>query len=229
MIFAARLQQSQPGSVAAVYTFGSPPVGDAAWVQAYDSLGLDSITFRWARPHLRNRSPMPSALQCLSSSTTSSCSILPSCRYINYKDIVPRLPSADAHVGQQYYLDGVEQTGASMCALGDPGSGIPAYCTAARWANGSAVLGAVLQTGGEGSVTLVGVINLVLIPHPSIQLTLKVQHCVLPFLLQLWGNLPAVLRRHTPWMLTSKLCSISALTRVQRPPCRPACQHCNNQ
>lgn len=48
MIFAARMQQSQPGSVVAVYTFGSPAVGDAAWAQAYDALGLSSITFRWA-------------------------------------------------------------------------------------------------------------------------------------------------------------------------------------
>lgn len=60
---------------------------------------------------------------------------------------MPRLPSADAHVGQQYYLDGVEQSGAGMCALGDPGSGIPAYCTAAGWAADSGVLDTVLRAG----------------------------------------------------------------------------------
>lgn len=71
------------------------------------------------------------------------------CRYINYKDNVPRLPSADAHVGQQYYLDGVEQSSAGMCALAAPGSDIPDYCTDAHWANGSSVLGSILNAVGE--------------------------------------------------------------------------------
>ncbi|KAL4450150.1 hypothetical protein ABPG77_010819 [Micractinium sp. CCAP 211/92] len=42
-------------------------------------------------------------------------------------------------------MDGVEQTGASMCALSPPGSGIPAYCTAAGWAGDSGVADTLVQ------------------------------------------------------------------------------------
>jgi hypothetical protein len=34
-------------TVAGVYTFGSPRVGDASWAQAYSALGLQNVTLRW--------------------------------------------------------------------------------------------------------------------------------------------------------------------------------------
>lgn len=62
---------------------------------------------------------------------------------------MPRVASADAHVGQQFYLDGVEQSGAGMCTLNAPGSTIPDYCTETNWANDTEALGALLSTVGE--------------------------------------------------------------------------------
>lgn len=46
MVAAAHQQLAIPGSVGAVYTFGGPRVGDAAWATAYDGLGLATITYR---------------------------------------------------------------------------------------------------------------------------------------------------------------------------------------
>ncbi|PRW39183.1 lipase [Chlorella sorokiniana] len=46
-IAAARQQLASPGSVSAVYTYGGPRVGDAAWADAYNNLGLSSITYRY--------------------------------------------------------------------------------------------------------------------------------------------------------------------------------------
>lgn len=55
MLGAAVQQQSDPGSVGAVYTMGGPMVGDASWAQAYSDLGLNDITSRY----VAGRDPVP--------------------------------------------------------------------------------------------------------------------------------------------------------------------------
>ncbi|PRW56463.1 shewanella phosphatase 2 [Chlorella sorokiniana] len=44
---AASRQYRDKGSVANVFTFGSPKVGDATWAASYSNLGLDQLTFRY--------------------------------------------------------------------------------------------------------------------------------------------------------------------------------------
>lgn len=46
LLAAARQQLRQPGSVAAIYNYGSPRTGSSDWGAAYTRLGLSDITYR---------------------------------------------------------------------------------------------------------------------------------------------------------------------------------------